>query len=805
MFQLLIAAGSVYLLLGSFGEAIVLLASAAITVTVAIVQESRTERVLEALRDLSSPRALVVRDGVRKRIAGREVVRGDTIILTDGDRVPADAILTVSHDLQADESLLTGESVPVRKTAARDTPSSTRLGGDDLPFVFSGSLIVRGQGVAEVYATGSATEIGKIGTTLIDIREEPTPLRAQTRRLVRVLATVGISISVVTIILYRLLRGSWLDGLLAGIALAMSIIPEEFPLVLTIFLVMGAWRISKARVLARRSAAIETLGAASVLCTDKTGTLTLNQMSIAALRVGDELLLMAAMEPRHLPDKFRTLLEYGILASEIDPFDPLEKAFHALGQQSFSTAEHIHLDWSLVHEYGLTPQLFVMSHVWKAAGQRDYIVAAKGAPESIGELCHLDSAELGKMLQAADQMASQGMRVLGVARAVFPGTAWPQSQRDFDFEFLGLAGLADPIRPTVPQAVRECREAGIAVVMVTGDYPVTARAIAEQAGLDVSGGAITGEQVARMTDTELGECVQSAAIFARITPDQKLRIVNAFKANGAVVAMTGDGVNDAPSLKAAHIGVAMGGRGTDVAREAAALVLLDDDFGSIVKAIRLGRRIYDNLRKAMGYLLSVHVPITGLALLPLFLGWPLVLSPVHIAFLELVIDPVSSIVFEAEVEEGDVMRRRPRDPGMPLFSPALIGRSLLQGTVVLMLTAGVFMGSMLHRMPEEEVRALTFASLVAGNFGLVLVNRSFTPSIHAALGRPNRALWIVLGSAVLLLAITLTVPSAMTVFHFGDLHAHDLMVVLAVAAATVSILELLKGVSSSVSRRSQRI
>ncbi len=800
MFQLLIVAGSVYLLLGSLGEAIVLLASAAITVTVAIVQESRTERVLEALRDLSSPRALVVRDGVRKRIAGREVVRGDTMILAEGDRVPADAILSSSYDLQADESLLTGESVPVRKTAGNDAPSSMNPGGDDLPFVFSGTLIVRGQGVAEVRATGSATEMGKIGRALTDIREEPTPLRLQTRRLVRVLATVGITLCIFTVVLYALLRGSWLGGILAGITLAMSIIPEEFPIVLTIFLVMGAWRISKARVLARRSAAVEALGAASVLCTDKTGTLTLNQMSIAELRAGDDLLRLPTSDPQ-LPEKFQTLLEVGILASEIDPLDPLEKAFHTLGRQSFGRDEHIHPDWSLVHDYGLSPQLPVMSHVWKPGNGKEFVVAAKGAPESIADLCHLGTVELARIRNWADEMASQGMRVLAVAKAPYSGAAWPESQHDFAFQFLGLVGLADPIRSTVPDAVRESRAAGIKVVMITGDYPPTARAIAAEAGLDVSGTTLSGAQLALMTDAELHECVRAATVFARITPQQKLRIVDAFKANGEIVAMTGDGVNDAPSLKAAHIGIAMGGRGTDVAREASALVLLDDDFGSIVKAIRLGRRIYDNLRKAMGYLLAVHVPITGLALLPLFFGWPLVFSPVHIAFLELVIDPVSSIVFEAEIEEGDVMRRRPRNPRMPLFSPMLIGWSLLQGAIVLALTAGIFVGSILYGMPETEGRALTFASLVVGNFCLVLVNRSFNSSVSLALRRPNVALWIVLGAALALLSITLTLPPVMSLFHFGHLNKYDLMIVLAMGTATVLLLELLKAVSRSVRLR----
>jgi P-type Ca2+ transporter type 2C len=594
------------------------------------------------------------------------------------------------------------------------------------------------------------------------------------------------------------MRGSWLNGVLAGITLAMSILPEEFPLVLTIFLVMGAWRISRARVLTRRSATIETLGAATVLCTDKTGTLTLNQMSVAELRVGNEVLRVGNDATERPAGEFRRLIEFGILASEIEPLDPMEKAFHVLGEQFLAHGEHHHPDWLLAHEYGLSAELLAVSHVWKPFEQADYVVAAKGAPEAIADMCHLDRTALTEIRKAIDQMAAQGMRVLGVAKGLCQGPPWPESQRGFAFEFLGLVGLADPLRPTVPDAVRECRSAGIRVVMITGDYPATARAIAEQAGLDVAGGVVTGDGLARMSDSELRERVRTSAIFARIMPEQKLRIVRAFKANGEIVAMTGDGVNDAPSLKAAHIGIAMGSRGTDVAREAAALVLLDDDFGSIVNAVRLGRRIYDNLRKAMGYLLAVHVPIAGLTLLPLLFGWPLVFTPVHIAFLELIIDPVSSVVFEAEVEEADLMRRMPRNSQRPLFSPAFIAWSLIQGLWVFTVTATIFVVMLMRGVPEAQVRALTFASLVAGNFGLILVNRSLRSSVVSALMRPNVALWLIFGITVSLLGITLAIEPVRELFRFGPLHGDDLMLVLADGVVTVLFLESTKAVSRSL-------
>ena len=799
MFELLLAAAAIYLVVGDLGEALMLAGSAIITVAIAVVQESRTERVLESLRDLTSPRALVIRDQVQRRIAGREVVRGDVIVLAEGDRVPADAVIVSSNDLQADESLLTGESAPVRKRAGGELPAvAARPGGDDLPWVFSGTMIVSGQGVGEVYATGPASEIGKIGKALNEIAEEPTPLRVETRRLVRALAVIGLALSVLTVVLYGLMRGLWLDGVLAGITLAMAILPEEFPLVLTIFLVMGAWRISRARVLTRRSAAIETLGAATVLCSDKTGTLTINQMSVAELRIGNETVRAGPAAPAGLTEKFRRLIEFGILASEVEPLDPMERAFHALGERTLGARGHPHPDWVLSHEYGLSPELLAMSHVWKLPAEPGYVVAAKGAPEAIAAVCHLDGIDLSALESAVNQMAARGMRVLAVARARAEGPPWPASPHDFAFEFLGLAGLADPLRPTVPAAVRECRSAGIRVVTITGDYPATARAIAEQAGLDVAGGMLTGESLASMSDAELRKRVGAVGVFARIMPEQKLRIVNAFKANGEIVAMTGDGVNDAPSLKAAHIGIAMGGRGTDVAREAAAMVLLDDDFGSIVSAVRLGRRIYDNLRKAMGYLLSVHVPIAGLALLPLFFGFPLIFSPVHIAFLELIIDPVSSVVFEAEAEEGDLMRRPPRNSRQPLFAPALIAWSIIQGLWVFALTAGIFVALLRRGMPEREVRALTFTSLVVGNFALILVNRSFTSSVTVALKRPNAALWLILGMTVGLLAMTLACGPVRNLFRFGPLDGFDLVLAAAVGIATVAFLELVKAGSKAL-------
>lgn len=797
MLALLLCGGLVYLLLGDLREASLLLAFGAISVVITIVQETRTERVLEALRELTSPRALLVRDGERRRIAGREVVRGDLLVLAEGDRIPADAVLVSARDLAVDESLLTGESVPVRKQAVEMPAteavlSEHRPGGDDLPFVYSGSLVVRGEGLAEVEATGPRSEIGKIGLSLHGLQTEPPRLQQQTARLVRLCFLGGAAISLAAVLLYGTLRGDWLQALLGGIAIGMSMLPEEFAVVLTVFMAMGAWRISKARVLTRRAAAIEVLGSATVLCTDKTGTLTQNRMSVAELRLHDGTSVrLAPSQPTPIRAEFYELARCSVLASSPEPFDPMEKALHAFVHASLPEDDETEGGRTLMRSYGLRPELLAMTQVWQLPNRQGVLASAKGAPEAIARLCKLDGAEQAAMQDSVAAMAKNGLRVLGVAAATCDGESLPTSQQGFPFRFLGLVGLADPLRPQVPEAVGESRSAGIRVVMITGDYPATAMAIAGQAGLDVNE-VVTGEQIKLADENELEALVRNVNVFARVLPEQKLRIVQAMKRNGEIVAMTGDGVNDAPSLKAAHIGIAMGGRGTDVAREAASIVLLDDDFGSIVASVRLGRRIYDNLRKAMAFIFAVHVPIAGLALLPLVFGLPLILGPVHIAFLELIIDPVCSLVFEAEREERDIMTRPPRRADAELFSWALIGWSILQGAMAFALIAAIFVLALRSGIPPDEARTLAFIALVVCVVALVLVNRSFSASFLSAFFRPNPALlWIFL-SIALVLAAALFWPPASSLFRFGPLHLDDLMVTLGAGLLVLTVLELLK-------------
>lgn len=801
IFLLLVACGAIYIFLGEAQDALILLGFVFFIMGITLYQEYKTERALEALRDLSSPRALVIRDGKQKRIAGRKVVRGDILVLAEGDRVSADAILLSSTYLTVDESLLTGESIPVRKVAG-SRREMARPGGDDLPFVYSGTLIVQGQGIAEAKATGIYTEIGKIGKALQTVSPEETLLQKETGQLVKKLAAIAIAICAAIVIIYGLTRDNWLNGFLAGLALAMAILPNEFPVVVTIFLALGAWRISQKHVLARRMPAVETLGSATVLCVDKTGTLTFNQMSVSQLFAENQLYELSLHEREELPETFHQIVEFSILASQKDPFDPMEKAFKDLGNNYLAHTEHLHDDWQLIREYPLSPQLLAMSHVWQSPDGLDYIIAAKGAPEAIADLCHFTPEQIQQLSAQINQMASAGLRILGVAKAYFQHTDLPVEQHDFNCQFLGLVGLADPVRPTVKSAIQECYTAGIQVVMITGDYPNTAQNIARQIGLMSTDEVITGSQLDHMDDVELCRRIKTVNIFARVVPEQKLRLVNALKNNGEIVAMTGDGVNDAPALKSAHIGIAMGGRGTDVAREAADLVLLDDDFSSIVAAVKLGRRIFDNLKKAMAYTLAVHVPIAGMSLIPVLFKWPLVLLPIHIAFLHLIIDPACSVVFEAEPPEANVMHRPPRNPKEPLFSQQTLGLALLQGVGILLVLLVVFATALYRGQGELDARALTFATLIIANLSLILTNRSWTRTIWEMLRSPTRgsspanlqntALWWVLGGALVFLAFVLYLPFLRNLFRFSTLHPIDLAICLTAGVFSIFWFEQLK-------------
>lgn len=787
MFLLLIVCWIFYLILGDIKESFMLLGFVVVIIVITIYQENKTEKALSALRDLSSPRALVVRGGVSKRIPGKEVVENDVVILSEGDRVPADAIIVASTNLCTDESLLTGESAAVRKEHTDNFSILMQSpGGEDTPFVFSGTLIVSGRGIAIVKRIGIETEMGKIGKSLKEIKIEKTNLQKETKSIVKYFAIYGLILCVAVVIAYGVLRKNWLDAILSGITLAMSVLPEEFPVVLTLFLGLGAWRMSKKNVLTRRQQAIQELGSTTVLCADKTGTLTQNKMSVKKIYQENKTYFIE--DKNKIPDEFHDAVEYGILASQKEPFDPMEKALKELSKGSAS--EIIYKTWHLLKEYPLSNDLLAVSHVWSKPNKREYVVAAKGAPEAIIDLCHLRISERKKLLKEVTEFSHSGLRVIAIAKS--ESSILPEKQHDFNFEFVGLIGFEDPIRPTVPQAVKECYDAGIKVIIITGDYPGTAQNIAMEIGLKNPKKFITGAELKKMSDGCLKQEIKNVSLFVRVAPQQKLRIVNALKSNGEIVAMTGDGVNDAPALKSANIGIAMGARGTDVAREASSVVLLNDDFTSIVEGIKMGRRIFDNIRKAMAYVLSMHIPIAGITVLALIFGWPLILLPVHILFLELIIDPTCSIVFEAEKEEKNIMSKKPRNPREKIFSKNTLIFSVLQGAIMLFFVALVFYLTLGLTNSESEARALSFCTLIFSNLLLILSSRSMSKPIYKTIFERNKAFWFVALGALIFLGFSLYVPVLRDVFKFGELHLIDGLIALGAAALSVVWFEAVK-------------
>ncbi len=786
MFLLLVACGAIYLVLGDRNEALMLLAFVGIVIGMTYFQQRRTERSLNALRDLSSPRALVIRDGKQERIAGRELVAGDLVLLAEGDRVPADIELLTASNLTVDESMLTGESVPVTKHGADALDAGERR-------LYSGTLITQGTASGLVVATGPNSALGRIGASLAATGAQLTPIQLETRRVVKVVASGGLCLAAGLALAYWWQRGDWLQGLLAGLTLAMAILPEELPVILTLFLGLGAWRLGREQVLARSIPAIELLGATTILCVDKTGTLTVNRMALVRLWSEQADYDCQAPGAAALQEELHGLLEYAVLASHRQAFDPMESAIGQAGARLLANTEHLHSDWALIDDYPLSRQMLAMSRVWQSPDRSEYLIAAKGAPEAIVDLCHLQPARAAAIAAQVAAMANDGLRVIGVASAIFPAASLPDNQHVFEFVFLGLVALQDPLRPEVPQAVAQCHAAGMRVVMITGDHPATALAIARQAGITgAQGGLLSGVDLAEMDDATLQLRLKDTDVFCRIAPEQKLRLVQAFRHGGEVVAMTGDGVNDAPALKAASIGVAMGARGTDVAREAAALVLLKDDFSSLLLAVRHGRRLFTNLRKAIVFIVAVHVPIVGLSILPVLLGWPMLLMPVHILFLQMVIDPACSIVFEAEPIEAGAMTSKPRRPDMHLFDRQILVRGLLQGGGLLAMLIGFYLAVKWSGQSDDMARTTTFLTLVLSNLGLIHSNRSWSQTSwqwRPASGRPFA--WIGLATTLLLAAV-LCLDTIRALFAFSRPGLGLLLACGVATALSIAWFELIK-------------
>ena len=766
MFMLLLGAAGIYVVLGDVREAMVLASSMVIIVVITVLQRNRTERALESLRDLSSPRALVIRDGKESRIPGAEVVRGDLFLLREGDRIAADGMLVQAHDLQVDESLVTGESVPVAKTSEA---------------VLAGTLVARGTGQAIVTATGAKSELGKIGISLATVERGKTTLEREIGRIVAYIATIGIALCLVTVAGFAYTRGDLIGGILAGLTLAMALVPEEFPVVLTVFLALGAWRISRHGVLTRQLAAIELLGETTVLCCDKTGTLTENRMRVTELSASQGWRNSSAWS-----DAERRMLDAAALACETSPFDPMERAIRDESGRVNSLPGD---DGFLERRYPLTDRFLAVAHGWRFPDGTARLVL-KGAPESVIARCSLPEDERRHVAGEAASAAQRGLRVLAVAEAS-PKGPWLDDPDGYDWRFLGLVALADPVRASVPAAIALCRRAGIRVVMITGDHPATAREIARQAGLDAAD-VVTGAEIAALDDTALDERARRVHVFARVRPEQKLRLVRSLRRCGEIVAMTGDGVNDAPALRLRTSAWRWDAAERTWRARLPRLILLEDDFTALVGSVRLGRRIYDNLRNAMRYLIAVHVPLAGMAFFPLVAGWPILLFPVHVVFLEFVIDPACSLVFEAERSDAHVMERPPRDPREPLFSRPALATGVLLGVGLLVAVALVLWHAHDVGRTDEAARTMAFVTLVSGNIALIFVNRSHALTFLEMVTHENRPLWLIASLATVALLATIYVPAAAHAFRFEALPPMDTAWGAAIGAASILWYDIYK-------------
>ena len=790
MVLLLLGAGLIFILLGEASNGAVMLIATIPVVGVDVALESRAEQALRRLRELAAPRVIVRRQGAEQKIAAEEVVPGDILLLHEGDFVPADALCLEASALQVDESALTGEALPVTKLGAGWRASPTAF-SDPRYCLLAGTTVLSGQATAVAVATGTATEYGRLGAAMAQAPIHQTPLQRSINELVGVLGLAAVGLCFVVAGL-ELWRGQGLTAaILAGVALGIAAIPEEFPITFTLYLTLGAWRAARRNALIRRLAGVETLGSATVICVDKTGTLTEGRLRVGGLYAGGQLLIeplpAAATGPA-----FASLVMAAALACEEHPFDPLDKAILSFAEEAGFAPRRLHSNWHPVHQYPFDPWRKYVSHVWRAADGR-YRLYAKGSLEGILELALPDPETRRGALEANEKMAGQGMRVIAVAYrdlSRFSGQRWVD---EAGLRFLGLIGFLDPPRPSVRRAVQACQTAGIRVIMITGDHLLTAHAIAEQIGLRHDDKqTITGDELESMSDEELARRVREVAIFARTPPTQKLRIVRALQANGEVVAMTGDGINDASALRAADIGIAMGQRGTEVAREAATMVLLDDNFRTIVEAIRQGRRIFDNLRHAFRYVAGFHVPIVLGALVVPILGAPLLLLPIHLVWLELIIHPTSAMVFEAEPEAPDLMRRPPRSPRETLFggrvaTPALFEGLLIFGGVLALYLWGLYAGR-----PVPQARSLALAALVCAQLILVLQERSSGRPFWERGPLGNRFLLPILLASLLSLLAMLYLPGLNSAAQLSPLAPSDWPLAIGVAAACTLVFEASK-------------
>lgn len=777
LFIILIAASAIYFSLGETTEGIIMLVAIGLVSGISIFQENKSRNAVNALKKLSSPQGKVYRNSELIKIPTEEIVVKDLILVEDGDMIPADAKIIDAHDFSVNESILTGESLSVSKDQLSESP-----------LIFQGTMVGSGNCVAEVCALGTQTALGKIGTSLGDIEETKTPLQIQIKSFVRSMVIFGAIAFLLVWGINYLNSHDILSALLHGLTLAMSVLPEEIPVAFSTFMALGAYRLYKNKVITRSPYTVETLGTASVICTDKTGTLTENRMELRA--VYD--LTTGSLQDFTIENPvFNQTLEYALWSSEIQPFDPMEKSIHAFYEKLAPVDER--KSAKMLHEYPLSGKPPMMTHIFQM-GNGEKIIAVKGSVEGVIKQSKLSDVETEKVFAQMEGFTSKGYRVLAVGKAD-PGIKnYPETQEEFDFEFLGLVAFYDPPKKNIAEVLKTFYKAGIEVKMITGDYAQTASAIASQIGLKSSGKVLTGDEVLPLDKAGLQQKVRETDIFARMFPEAKLKMVEALKQNGEVVAMTGDGVNDGPALKAAHIGIAMGKRGSEVAKSAAALVLMDDDLGHMTEAVALGRRIYENLKKAIQYIISIHIPIILVVLLPLVLGWEftLIFTPIHVVFLELIMGPTCSIVFENEPIEPNSMNNPPRNMSQTFFSWAELSLSVVQGLMITAASLGLGYYLMISGENIETVRTIIFTTLVLSNVFLTLVNRSFYYSVLKTIKYPNKLIPLILGISILLLILILAVPSIQSVFDFETARIELILTALAVSFVGVFWIEVWK-------------
>jgi Ca2+-transporting ATPase len=787
MFALLIVAAVIYFILGEPRDGAIMLVFVIGIISIDVIQEWKTDKTLKALKDLSAAHIKVLRDGVEKTINSVDLVPGDLMLISEGIKIPADGEVVLANDLCVDESSLTGEAEGVWKlTVENADPQNKDYWRRD--YCYAGTLVTQGGATVRVDKIGAATEYGKIGMNVANAPEYPTSLQKQTGSLVKLCAGIAaVLFALVGCITWlnipdHMFKDRLIESILSGITLAMAMIPEEFPVILTVFLSMGAWRLAKNQSLVRKLPAVETLGAVSVLCVDKTGTITMNQMTVCEIWAFD--------------GGDRNLCKVMGMGCETKAYDPMEKAMIDYCESLNIMQEQL-FSGELVMEYPFTNETKMMGHVWKR--ENGIIVAAKGSPERILTICRLSAQERKRVEEKIVAMSQKGLRVIAVGQMQVDTVGdVPASLSDCKLQLCGLIGLADPPRESVKEDIKRCTRAGVRVVMITGDNGITASSIAKQIGMLNSDNIITGDELNKMTDEELRENVRDVNIFSRVVPEHKMRIVKAFKANGEVVAMTGDGVNDAPALKYADIGIAMGKRGSEVSREAADLILLDDNFSTIVDTIKDGRRIYDNIKKAVGYVFTIHIPIAFASLLAPLLGVDpayLMLLPLHVVLLELVIDPTCSIVLERQPAERDIMERAPRNPNEKLLTAKSLIKSMLQGLAIFAASFGTYF-AVLHVNPQGNAsiaRTMGLAIIFLSNILLVQVNSSNTDFFFQSLIRliKDRVMWAITVGTVLGLILMLYTPVS-GILKLAPLSGIQFLIVIGIAAVAVLWYEFVK-------------